>query len=109
MVRGTLGFMPRRQLGNALEAGPEVDVWAVAAMLYAMLTGDTPRDFNAVADVPPDAYPFYIVQETAPLPIHSREPNVPVRLAALLDRAWTIANLAFSSASDFRRELLAAR
>ena len=110
MVRGTLGFMPRQQLGNALEAGPEVDVWAVAAMLYAMLTGDTPRDFNAVADVPPDAYPFYIVQETAPLPIHSREPNVPVRLAALLDRALDDREyLAFSSASDFRRELLAAR
>lgn len=107
MVRGTLGYMPRQQLGNALGAGPEVDVWAVAATLYAMLTGKTPRDFTAEGDVPPDAYVFYIVQETAPLPIHSRQPDVPARLAAVLDRALDDREeLAFRSASDFRRELL---
>jgi serine/threonine protein kinase len=108
MVRGTLGFMPRQQLGDALQAGPEVDVWAVAATLYAMLTGETPRDFNAKAPVSGDAYGYYIVQETQPLPIRSREPDVPGRLAALMDRALDDReDLAFRSASDFRRELLA--
>jgi serine/threonine protein kinase len=107
MVRGTLGFMPRQQLGNALEAGPEVDIWAVAATLYAMLTGgETPRDFTAEAHVSPDAYPFYIVQETPPLPIRSREPGVPDRLAALLDRALDDeGDLAFQTAGEFKREL----
>jgi eukaryotic-like serine/threonine-protein kinase len=109
MVRGTLGFMPRCQLGNTLGAGPEVDVWAVAATLYAMLTGKTPRDFTVDADVPPDAYPFYVVQETRPLPIRSRRPDVPVHLADLLDRALDDdGDLAFQTASAFKRELLAA-
>jgi serine/threonine protein kinase len=108
MVRGTLGFMPRQQLGDALQAGPEVDVWAVAATLYAMLTGETPRDFNAKAAVPRDAHGYYIVQETAPLPVRSREPDVPARLAALMDRALDDReDLAFRTASDFRRELVA--
>jgi eukaryotic-like serine/threonine-protein kinase len=109
MVRGTLGFMPRKQLGNALGAGPEVDIWAVAATLYAMLTGETPRDFTVDADVSPDAYPFYIVQETAPLPIRSREPAVPARLAELLDRTLDDeGDLAFQTASQFREALQAA-
>ena len=106
MVRGTLGFMPRQQLGNALDAGPEVDIWAVAATLYAMLTGQTPRDFTVEADVSPDAYPFYIVEETRPVAIRSRAPGVPAKLAALLDRALDDeGDLAFPNAAQFRQEL----
>lgn len=109
MVLGTFAFMPRKQLGDTLKAGPEVDIWAVAATLYAMLTGETPRDFTVDADVPPDAYDFYIVQETAPLPILSREPGVPAPLAELLDRALDDeGDLAFQTASEFRRALQAA-
>ncbi|HEX3878849.1 MAG TPA: serine/threonine-protein kinase [Bryobacteraceae bacterium] len=108
-VRGTLPFMPRKQLGNPLGAGPEVDIWAVAATLYAMLTGETPRDFTAKADVSPDAYPYYIVQETLPVPIRFREPGVPARIAELLDRALNDEDdLAFQTASQFRQELQAA-
>ncbi|MBD2139460.1 FHA domain-containing protein [Anabaena sp. FACHB-1237] len=42
---GTPAFMCRQQLIDYKRALPEVDVWAAAASLYCMLTGDVPRDF----------------------------------------------------------------
>ena len=43
-VAGTPVFMPRQQVIDFKYARPEVDVWAAAASLYAMLTGAVPRD-----------------------------------------------------------------
>ncbi len=42
---GTPGFMARQQVIDFKYVGPEVDVWAMAASLYNMLTGAVPRDF----------------------------------------------------------------
>ena len=42
---GTPSFVPRQQVIDFKNAKPEVDVWALAATLYALLTGRPPRDF----------------------------------------------------------------
>lgn len=42
---GTPCFTPRQQILNFKYARPEVDVWAAAASLYYMLTGEFPRNF----------------------------------------------------------------
>ena len=74
-------FMPRQQVVNFKYAGPEVDVWAAAACLYNMLTGDFPRDFPRGKDV------WQTVLEADPVPIRRRNSNIPSLLAEVIDKA----------------------
>lgn len=74
-------FMPRQQVVNYKYATPDVDVWAMAATLYCMLTGFVPRDFHARQD------PWAIVLSTAPVPIRQRTANLPKRLSEVIDHA----------------------
>jgi pSer/pThr/pTyr-binding forkhead associated (FHA) protein len=78
---GTWQFMCRPQVIDCKHAGPEVDVWAVAASLYYMLTGHTPRDFRDDQD------PWLAVLENDAVPICKRNPCVPPRLAKVIDTA----------------------
>lgn len=78
---GTPVFMPRQQIINFKFAKPEVDVWAIAASLYNMLTGQLPRDFPANKD------PWQIVLQTEPIPIRKRDSSIPKRLAEVIDFA----------------------
>lgn len=97
---GTPHFMPRRQLENFRRARPEVDVWAAAASLYWMLTGFTPRDFPADADL------VRVVWTTAPRPIRERDASLPARLAAVIDAALAEQNgLRFATAAEFKHAL----
>ncbi|MCL2734870.1 MAG: protein kinase, partial [Actinomycetia bacterium] len=78
---GTLAFMPRGQVIDFKYARPEVDLWATAATLYWMLTGSPPRDFPDGAD------PVDIVLHHPPVPVRDRLPDLPGRLAAVIDTA----------------------
>lgn len=80
-VAGTPVFMPRQQIINYRYAEPDVDVWAVAASLYYMLTGTFPKDFNNAKDVIAAA----LTNEA--VPIRKRNPGVPKKLADVLDTA----------------------
>ncbi|MDR1111402.1 MAG: protein kinase [Deltaproteobacteria bacterium] len=81
MVAGTPVFMPRQQIINYRDARPEVDVWAVAASLYFMLAGTYPKDFSRGRD------PFAVALNTEAVPVRKRNPQVPERLANVLDAA----------------------
>lgn len=78
---GTLGFMPRQQIVNFKYSNAEVDVWAMAASLYYMLTGQCPRDF------PPTRAGTEVVQNTDAIPIRQRLPGIPDKLANVIDEA----------------------
>jgi serine/threonine-protein kinase len=80
-VAGTPQFMPRQQVLDFRNAGPQVDVWAMAATLYCMLTGHPPRDFSKRKD------PWQIILRSDPLPIRKRESAIPARLAEVIDHA----------------------
>jgi eukaryotic-like serine/threonine-protein kinase len=80
-LAGTPVFMPRQQVVEFKYARPEVDVWAAGATLYHLLTGKYPREFA------PDADPWQVVLQTAPVPIRRRNPAIPKRLAAVIDAA----------------------
>jgi serine/threonine-protein kinase len=97
---GTPTFMPRQLVINFKYAKPEVDVWALAATFYRMLTGAPPRDFPRGMD------PFLAVLQAEPVPIRRRMPAIPKRLAEVIDHAL-IDNPAipFKSAGDFKRVL----
>jgi eukaryotic-like serine/threonine-protein kinase len=80
-IGGSVAFMPRRQLADYKYAKPDVDLWAVTACLYWMLTGETPHDF------PPGAEPVAIVLRESPVPVRERLDTVPARLAETIDQA----------------------
>ncbi len=79
-VGGTYEFMCRQQVAYYRDAGPEVDVWSLAASLYYLLTGQTPRDFG-------DGDRCLTVLEADAVPIARRGRDLPPRLAEVIDEA----------------------
>ena len=99
-VAGTPVFIPRQQVLEFKYAKPEVDVWAAAASLYYMLTGDLPRDFS-------DNDIFLAVLRNDPVPIRDREPNIPRKLAKVIDLGLVEKpEIYFKSAKEFKQALL---
>ncbi|QDU23779.1 protein kinase domain-containing protein [Urbifossiella limnaea] len=98
---GTPKYMCRKQVIGYKTAGPEVDVWSLAATLYAMLTGHAPRDFPSGMD------PWLCVLEDDPVPVRRRNPAVPARLAEVVDEALQEPEMPFRTAAALRQALAA--
>jgi serine/threonine protein kinase len=95
-------YIARQQVVHFKDLTPAADVWSIAACLYTALTGTTPRTF------PPEQDPWRVVMEEDAVPIREREPSIPARLASVIDTALRERpKFGFSSASAFRKELLA--
>lgn len=102
-VAGTPVFMPRFQVVNFKYAKPEVDVWALAATFYNLLTGQFPRTFSPGQD------PWMTVLQTNPVPIRERDPALPPRLAEVIDAALKDrSGPAFTSAISLKEAILKA-
>jgi hypothetical protein len=99
-LAGTPFFMPRQQVVNFKYVKPEADVWAAAATFYYLLTGQPPRDFSGRRDW------YCVVLETRPMPIRERRPELPPRLAELIDHALTDQPaIPFKTAAEFEQAL----
>ncbi len=97
---GTLGFMPRQQVINFKYVQPEVDVWAAAACLYAMLTGCLPRNLQGQD-------PFLAVLQSDAVPICDRTSAIPKPLAKVIDLALIDnPDIYYKSAADFKQALV---
>lgn len=102
---GTPGFMCRQQSENLRDAKQEVDVWAAAACLYAMLTGCVPKPFQDGDD------PFVVVEGKQAVPIAERRrerglEGLPPALAAVIDQALNdLGDLPYRSASALQQAL----
>ena len=102
-VAGSPVTMPRQQVINFKYARPDVDVWAMAATLYKILTNHYPRHF------PPEEDAFRVVLTTAPLPIRERNSKVPPRLAEVIDAALIDdPAITFQTALQFKKALIGA-
>jgi len=98
---GTPSCMPRQQVLEFKYVKPDVDVWAVAATLYFMLTATYPRDLTGNAD------PMLEILTKPPVPIRERDNSIPQPLAELLDLALVdYPELYFKSAIAFKEALL---
>jgi serine/threonine-protein kinase len=97
---GSPWFMPRQQIRNFKYAKPDVDVWAMAACLYSMLTAMFPRDFPEGKDV------WQVVLQSKPVPILERDRSIPKKLARVIDLALVDdPAIHFESAAEFKRAL----
>jgi WD40 repeat protein/serine/threonine protein kinase/pSer/pThr/pTyr-binding forkhead associated (FHA) protein len=93
-------FMPRQQAVNFNYAEPEVDVWAIAACLYYMITGAYPRNFSSGKD------PYLVLLQTDPISISKREITLPQPLADLIDQALVDnPEIIFKTAIAFKQAL----
>jgi pSer/pThr/pTyr-binding forkhead associated (FHA) protein len=100
---GTPVFMPRQQVLNFKYSRPDVDVWAIAASFYNMVTGDVPREFVRGVD------PWVNVLKSKPIPIQKRLPSIPKRLAEVIDTALIDQPaIGISSCAALRKALLSA-
>lgn len=113
IAAGSYVFIPPEQITNYKFVKPPVDVYAVGASLYYMLTAKYSVDFpnqSAQDEQAPSAgksrHPLQIVLEDPPVPILERKPDIPESLASVVDKAVTKeVELRFQSAREFRKEL----
>ncbi len=93
-------FVPRQQVIDFRYTQPDADVWAVAASLYNMITGHTPRDFPRGKD------PWQVVLNTSPVIIRARDRTISERLAQVMDYALDDSKeLPFKTAAEFKNAL----
>lgn len=99
-IIGTARYMPRQSVIDFKYAQPAVDVWAMAASLYELLTGTVPRDFSQGGE------PFLVVLRQDAVPIRQRNPTIPDRLAEVIDHALQDKpNIGFETALEFKQKL----
>jgi len=81
-IGGTLAFMAPEQVTHYRDARPPADQYAAAATLYNLLTGclihDFPNDFRDQ---------LVLIMQEKPVPIRSRRPEIPEKLAEAIHRA----------------------
>ena len=102
ITMGTPNFMCRQQVVDFKYAKPEVDMWAVAASLYYMLTLEYPRDLaNRLEN------PMFGLLKTQPVSIRTRNSDIPEALGKLIDLALQDdSQLYFKTALQFKNALL---
>jgi eukaryotic-like serine/threonine-protein kinase len=99
-VAGTLYFMPREQLTNFRLLRPASDVWSLGATLYHMLTLSYPRDYA------PGVETLQVVLDGPRVSLRERDPALPERLAAVVDRAVADdLELRYRDAAELRQAL----
>ncbi|MEO1673336.1 MAG: protein kinase [Cyanobacteria bacterium J06631_2] len=98
---GTPCCMPRQQVLDFKRAKPDVDVWAIAATYYYMLTGFYPRQLTSEID------PMLEILTEPAFPIKERDASIPQPFAKLLDLALVDnPDLHFKSAIAFQQALI---
>lgn len=99
-IAGTLYFIPKHQVLNFKDVGPEVDLWATVATLYYMLTGKYPRRFKEGADS------LKQLLETEPIPILNHGIDIPAELAKVIDKALDDSSeLYYKDAKELKKDI----
>jgi eukaryotic-like serine/threonine-protein kinase len=81
MTAGSAPYMAPEHLINYRHLKPATDVFECAATFYHMLTGTYAWNFKKNVD------PYRVILQETPAPLRSREAGIPVKVAAVMDRA----------------------
>ncbi|MBK7393252.1 MAG: protein kinase [Chloracidobacterium sp.] len=83
-VAGTIAYMPPEQVRDFKEVRPPSDIYAVGMTAYSLLTGANALDIGPKAGI---AETVKAIFEKPIIPILSREPHVPPKVAAVIETA----------------------
>jgi serine/threonine protein kinase len=99
-VGGTFEFLCRHQMIDYKNVRGQVDLWSIMAVLYYMLTSETPRDYHK--KIPP----YKTILTTKAVPIRKRLPDFPEAFAAIIDQALDdSASLYYKTAGQLKKDL----
>ena len=111
-VAGSMMFMPPEQILDYRFVKPPTDVYAVGVSLYYLLTAkytvDFPTSIKKFVSQPgqPQRNPIQAILDDPPIPILKRNPSLPRKVAAVVDRAvQKDLEHRFTTAKTFRDEL----
>jgi len=83
-VAGTIAYMPPEQVRDFKEVRPPSDIYAIGMTAYSLLTGAHALDISAKAGI---AETVKAIFEKPIVPITSRVPDVPPRVASVIETA----------------------
>ncbi|MBA3693432.1 MAG: serine/threonine protein kinase [Acidobacteria bacterium] len=105
-VAGTIAYMPPEQVRDFKEVRPPSDIYGVGMTAYSLLTGAHALDISPSAGISETVKAIF---EKPIVPINRRVPEIPLRVAAVIETALAKeVELRWHSAREMREELLRA-
>ena len=105
-VAGTIAYMPPEQVRDFKEVRPPADLYAVGMTAYSLLTGAHALDIGANAGI---AETVKAIFERPIIPISRRIPDIPLKIAAVIETALAKQiELRWANAAEMREALLRA-
>ena len=83
-MAGTFAYMPPEQIKDFRNARPTSDIYAIGMTAYSLLAGDTALDLGPNNDI---AGTVRAIFEGQVIPLRDRAPDVPERVAEVIERA----------------------
>jgi len=83
-MAGTFAYMPPEQIKDFRNVRPTSDIYAIGMTAYSLLAGDTALDVGPKQDM---AGTVKAIFENPIIPLRQRAPEVPVRVAEVIERA----------------------
>ena len=83
-MAGTFAYMPPEQIKDFRNVKPTSDIYAIGMTAYSLLAGDTALDVGPAGDM---AATVRAIFEAPIVPLRQRAPEVPERVAEVIERA----------------------
>lgn len=105
-VAGTIAYMPPEQVRDFKEVRPPSDIYAIGMTAYSLLTGAHALDISPKAGISETVKAIF---EKPIIPIANRQPEVPIRISAVIETALAKqVELRWRTAGEMREALLRA-
>lgn len=105
-VAGTIAYMPPEQVRDFKEVRPPSDIYAIGMTAYSLITGAHALDISPRAGISETVKAIF---EKPIIPISRRIPDIPLRVAAVIETAIAKqVELRWASAGEMREALLRA-
>jgi len=83
-MAGTFAYMPPEQIKDFRNVRPTSDIYAIGMTAYSLLSGDTALDVDPTQGI---AGTVKAIFENPIIPLRRRSPEIPERLAEVIERA----------------------
>lgn len=105
-VAGTIAYMPPEQVRDFKEVRPPSDIYGVGMTAYSLLTGAHALDISPKAGISETVKAIF---EKPIIPIAKRQPDVPIRVSAVIETALAKQiELRWHTAGEMREALIRA-